>query len=77
MPTYSLNQPEPGALAIDFAGSSLAKAGIRQDLERHPLLRRWTATQLPGAKPVTRVILTMASSAEVGVAQDAALGGPC
>jgi hypothetical protein len=74
VPSYQLSQPEPGALAIDFAGASLQKAPIRQDLEQHPLLRRWTAQDLPGLKPTMRLVLTLAASADVGVAQDPGLG---
>jgi hypothetical protein len=74
VPSYQLSQPEAGALAIDFAGASLQKAPIRQDLEQHPLLRRWTAQDLPGVKPAMRLVLTLAASADVGVAQDPGLG---
>lgn len=75
VPAYQLSQPEAGELAIDFPGAALGKSGtIRQDLDHHPLLRRWTAQELAGDKPVTRVSLTMAASAEVGVAHDPSLG---
>jgi hypothetical protein len=75
VPGYNLSQPVPGDLAIDFTNAALAKPGsIRQDLENNPLVRRWTASEVPGPKHTTRVTLGLAASAEVGVAQDPGLG---
>lgn len=75
VPSYNLTQPEAGQVAIDFGGASLSKSGsISQQLDHHPLLRQWNVASLPGAKPATRLTMSMAASAEVGVTQDPSLG---